>query len=168
LIFLESRSVIDVLSVAPDVCAAAPALRGGTGLHAFSGSHQDAIKKGLAEWEGKGRDQWDVPYLTLTRRTSDAIPRSHPRQFAVRQRRRAYLLESDSAFCCRKTYQREFGPICERRGGQTRRESAAGNQGMFWKEYIERNSPWQLLGFETEARMRRQMLRETLTRRKGR
>src|SRR5436189_4329115 len=31
---------------------------------AFSGSHQDAIKKGLAEW-GNGRQQhWDVPYLT--------------------------------------------------------------------------------------------------------
>src|SRR5213080_1061963 len=32
---------------------------------AFSGSHQDAIKKGLAEWEGKGREHWDVPYLTI-------------------------------------------------------------------------------------------------------
>ena len=28
---------------------------------AFSGSHQDAIKKGLAEWEGPGREHWDVP-----------------------------------------------------------------------------------------------------------
>ena len=32
---------------------------------AFSGSHQDAIKKGLAEWEKGGREQWDVPYLTI-------------------------------------------------------------------------------------------------------
>src|SRR5471030_1624727 len=30
---------------------------------AFSGSHQDAIKKGLAEWERDGRTHWDVPYL---------------------------------------------------------------------------------------------------------
>src|SRR5215470_8485094 len=31
---------------------------------AFSGSHQDAIRKGLSEW-GNGRQQhWDVPYLT--------------------------------------------------------------------------------------------------------
>src|SRR5882724_7170881 len=44
---------------------------------AFSGSHQDAIKKGLAEWE---------------------------------------------------------------------------LQAMFWKEYVERHSPWQLLGFETESK----------------
>ena len=32
---------------------------------AFSGSHQDAIKKGLAEWEGRQREHWDVPYLTI-------------------------------------------------------------------------------------------------------
>src|SRR5438445_5576329 len=33
---------------------------------AFSGSHQDAIKKGLAEWAKKTEAQhWDVPYLTI-------------------------------------------------------------------------------------------------------
>src|SRR5207237_1621303 len=32
---------------------------------AFSGSHQDAIRKGLAEWERGGRQHWDVPYLTI-------------------------------------------------------------------------------------------------------
>ena len=32
---------------------------------AFSGSHQDAIKKGLAEWETGSQKHWDVPYLTI-------------------------------------------------------------------------------------------------------
>src|ERR1700674_4996912 len=33
---------------------------------AFSGSHQDAIKKGLTEWKGISSAQhWDVPYLTI-------------------------------------------------------------------------------------------------------
>src|SRR5438270_5297653 len=32
---------------------------------AFSGSHQDAIRKGLAEWGSGGRNHWDVPYLTI-------------------------------------------------------------------------------------------------------
>src|SRR5205085_10975846 len=32
---------------------------------AFSGSPQDAIKTGLAEWEGKGRQHWDVTTLTI-------------------------------------------------------------------------------------------------------
>ncbi|NBV35252.1 MAG: 2-isopropylmalate synthase, partial [Proteobacteria bacterium] len=36
---------------------------------AFSGSHQDAIRKGLAQWEGEageaGKAIWDIPYLTI-------------------------------------------------------------------------------------------------------
>src|SRR5436190_14066411 len=33
---------------------------------AFSGSHQDAIKKGFTEWtKNKGAQHWDVPYLTI-------------------------------------------------------------------------------------------------------
>src|ERR1044071_1692503 len=32
---------------------------------AFSGSHQDAIRKGLNEWKQNGRAHWDVPYLTI-------------------------------------------------------------------------------------------------------
>src|SRR5438046_2266303 len=32
---------------------------------AFSGPHQDAIKKGLAEWASGRQEHWDVPYLTI-------------------------------------------------------------------------------------------------------
>ncbi len=71
---------------------------------AFSGSHQDAIKKGLHEWEQKHSTfniqhsppsestHWDVPYLTIDPRGHRArIPRGHPRQLAVRQGRRGLL-----------------------------------------------------------------------------
>ena len=45
---------------------------------AFSGSHQDAIKKGLSEWEGKKREHWDVPYLTIDPRD---INREYQRKY---------------------------------------------------------------------------------------
>jgi 2-isopropylmalate synthase len=32
---------------------------------AFSGSHQDAIKKGMHAWSRSGEPQWDVPYLPI-------------------------------------------------------------------------------------------------------
>src|SRR5512137_1082649 len=32
---------------------------------AFSGSHQDAIRKGLTEWSTEQPPHWDVPYLTI-------------------------------------------------------------------------------------------------------
>ena len=37
---------------------------------AFSGSHQDAIAKGMAFRERTNRQNWDVPYLPMTPRTS--------------------------------------------------------------------------------------------------
>ena len=41
---------------------------------AFSGSHQDAIKKGF-EALGKDYDVWEVPYLPSTRTTSAGATR---------------------------------------------------------------------------------------------
>src|SRR5207245_5371565 len=32
---------------------------------AFSGSHQDAIRKGLAEWANGRQQHWDVPCMTI-------------------------------------------------------------------------------------------------------
>ena len=51
---------------------------------AFSGSHQDAIKKGFAERERGGPAHWDVPYLTID--PTDIGREYHdPRQLAVGQ-----------------------------------------------------------------------------------
>ena len=49
--------------------------------------------------------------------------------------------------------QREFGPIANEEVDRLSREvSGAELKAMFWREYIERTAPWQLLGFETESR----------------
>ena len=60
---------------------------------AFSGSHQDAIKKGLAARDQRqktgGEAIWDIPYLTVDpERPRPALPRGHPREQPIRQRRR--------------------------------------------------------------------------------
>ena len=121
---------------------------------AFSGSHQDAIKKGLAEW-GTGRQQhWDVPYLTIDptdigRRYREVIRvNSQSGKGGV-----AYLLESEYGIELPKEMQREFGPIANDEVDCLGREvSGAELKGMFWREYIERTAPWQFQGFETESR----------------
>jgi len=121
---------------------------------AFSGSHQDAIKKGLAEW-GTGRQQhWDVPYLTIDptdigRRYREVIRvNSQSGKGGV-----AYLLENEYGIELPKEMQREFGPIANEEVDRLGREvSGAELKGMFWREYIERTAPWQLQGFETESR----------------
>src|SRR2546422_447595 len=121
---------------------------------AFSGSHQDAIKKGLAEWEGKGREHWDVPYLTID--PAD-IGREYREVIRVNSQSGkggvAYLLESEFGIVLPKDMQREFGPIANDSVDNLGREvSGRELKAMFWREYIERTSPWQLQSFETESR----------------
>jgi len=101
---------------------------------AFSGSHQDAIKKGLAEWstmtsicrtepvqaikkglaerETGAQKFWDVPYLTID--PAD-IGREYREVIRVNSQSGkggvAYLLESEFGIALPKDMQREFGPI---------------------------------------------------------
>jgi len=121
---------------------------------AFSGSHQDAIKKGLAEWANGGRKNWDVPYLTID--PAD-IGREYREVIRVNSQSGkggvAYLLESEFGIELPKDMQREFGPIANDAVDQLGREvSGAELKAMFWKEYVERNSPWQIKKFETESK----------------
>jgi 2-isopropylmalate synthase len=121
---------------------------------AFSGSHQDAIKKGLAEWENKNREHWDVPYLTID--PAD-IGREYREVIRVNSQSGkggvAYLLESEFGIELPKDMQREFGPIANDEVDKLGREvSGAELKQMFWREYVEKNSPWQLQSFETESK----------------
>jgi 2-isopropylmalate synthase len=121
---------------------------------AFSGSHQDAIKKGLAEWENKNREHWDVPYLTID---PTDIGREYREVIRVNSQSGkggvAYLLESEFGIELPKDMQREFGPIANDQVDKLGREvSGAELKQMFWQEYVERNSPWQLQSFEAESK----------------
>jgi len=65
----------------------------------------------------------------------------------------AYLLESEFGIELPKDMQREFGPIANDEVDRLGREvSAAELKQMFWREYVERTSPWQLKKFETGSR----------------
>ena len=121
---------------------------------AFSGSHQDAIKKGLAEWANGRQQHWDVPYLTLD---PTDIGREYREVIRVNSQSGkggvAYLLETEFGVDLPKEMQREFGPIANDEVDRLAREvSGAELKAMFWREYIERTAPWQLQAFETESR----------------
>ena len=135
---------------------------------AFSGSHQDAIKKGLAEWsKNGGRQHWDVPYLTID---PTDIGREYREVIRVNSQSGkggvAYLLETEFGIELPKEMQREFGPIANEAVDRLGREvSGAELKSMLWREYIERTSPWQLRGFDTQSsdglvRCRTRLLRE--------
>src|ERR1051325_10468583 len=102
---------------------------------AFSGSHQDAIRKGLNEWKQNHRSHWDVPYLTIDPRD---IGREYREVIRVNSQSGkggvAYLLESEFGIALPKDMQREFGVIAndiiDRRGKEVR---ASELRKMFYK-----------------------------------
>jgi 2-isopropylmalate synthase len=115
---------------------------------AFSGSHQDAIRKGLAEWNDKRHTHWDAPYLTID---PTDIGREYHEVIRVNSQSGkggvAYLLESEFGIELPKELQREFGPIANLEVDRLGREvSGTELKQMFWREYIERTRPWQRCG----------------------
>jgi|688.fasta_scaffold222432_1 2-isopropylmalate synthase len=128
---------------------------------AFSGSHQDAIKKGLAEWDSKQSEIgnrrseifWDVPYLTIDPKD---IGRHYEEVIRVNGQSGkggvAYLLESKFGIELPKDMQREFGPIANDLVDDLGREVKAEElKAMFWQEYIERSTPWSLIHFHADG-----------------
>jgi 2-isopropylmalate synthase len=121
---------------------------------AFSGSHQDAIKKGLTEWtNGAGRQHWDVPYLTID---PTDIGREYREVIRVNSQSGkggvAYLLQTEFGIELPKELQRDFGPIANDEVDRLGREvSGSELKAMFWREYIDRAEPWRLERFETHS-----------------
>ena len=119
---------------------------------AFSGSHQDAIKKGLTGYE-QHLSIWDVPYLTID---PHDVGREYREVIRVNSQSGkggvAYLLESEFGIELPKDMQREFGPIANDLVDNLGREvSGAELKQMFWKEYIERESPFSLHHFHADG-----------------
>ena len=124
---------------------------------AFSGSHQDAIKKGLAAMasqQAAGKELiWDVPYLTVD---PEDLGRHYREVIRVNSQSGkggvAYLLENEFGIVLPKEMQREFGPLANDKVDRLGREvTAVELKEIFWKEYIERTSPVELRNFETAS-----------------
>jgi len=113
---------------------------------AFSGSHQDAIKKGLAaqqEAEAKGRELWEVPYLPIdpadVGRTYEAVIRvnSQSGKGGI-----AFLLERDYGLSLPRLLQIEFSQVIQRITDATGKELVAADiHDAFVREYIEAVEP---------------------------
>ena len=114
---------------------------------AFSGSHQDAIKKGLAERDKGGREFWDVPYLTID---PCDIGREYREVIRVNSQSGkggvAYLLEQELGVPLPKDFQREFGTIASSVIDRLGREVSPGEiKEVFNGEYLQANWPWQFV-----------------------
>ncbi len=112
---------------------------------AFSGSHQDAIKKGFAVQQADA--VWEVPYLPIDPadlgRSYDAVIRvnSQSGKGGV-----SYLLEQEHGLVLPRRLQIEFSRAIQRVTDETGREVTPKDvYDVFAAEYLERETPWKLV-----------------------
>jgi 2-isopropylmalate synthase len=120
---------------------------------AFSGSHQDAIKKGMRAWQRSGSEVWDVPYLPIdpndVGRTYEAIIRvnSQSGKGGV-----SYLLQSEHGLDLPRGLQVEFAQqvqaITDTEGGEL---SAAELFQLFSERYLTAPGRYELVAYRHEA-----------------
>ncbi|MET0265459.1 MAG: 2-isopropylmalate synthase [Duganella sp.] len=109
---------------------------------AFSGSHQDAIKKGFAQQ--KEGALWEIPYLPIDPadlgRSYDAVIRVNSQSGKGGM---AYLLEQDYGLVLPRRLQIEFSRAVQAVADQTGLEiTAEGIYDIFSKQYFEHNAPY--------------------------
>ena len=119
---------------------------------AFSGSHQDAIKKGFAQQ--KADAIWEVPYLPIDPadlgRSYDAVIRVNSQSGKGGM---AYLLEQEYGLQLPRRLQIEFSRAVQRVADESGREIAASDlHALFAREYLEQDAPYHYIGHRmTEA-----------------
>ena len=118
---------------------------------AFSGSHQDAIKKGLAQQ--KPDAVWEVPYLPIDPadlgRSYDAVIRvnSQSGKGGV-----SYLIEQEHGLVLPRRLQIEFSRAIQRVTDETGREVTADDVfKIFDAEYLKQTTPWKLIRHRIEG-----------------
>jgi 2-isopropylmalate synthase len=120
---------------------------------AFSGSHQDAISKGMKFRDDKGEGVWEVPYLPIDPsdlgRTYESIIRinSQSGKGGV-----SYVLETEFGYEIPKKMHPEVGALAQEITDRTGRElTSEGIREAFEEEYLRRTTPYDLAGCAIEA-----------------
>lgn len=118
---------------------------------AFSGSHQDAIKKGFGAQEARNDDLWEVPYLPID--PAD-LGRSYEAVIRVNSQSGkggfAWVLEQDQGLKLPKKMQAHFSRHVQQLADETGRELHAGDIWSVFQRVYCLNTPqhFQLLDYE--------------------
>lgn len=121
---------------------------------AFSGSHQDAINKGMELCEQGGEGIWEVPYLPIdptdVGRTYESIIRinSQSGKGGV-----AYIMDREFGLKMPKSMHPEFGAVIQKVSDTAGRElQPAEIWDSFESEYLQNNTPYSLQSFNVVKR----------------
>ena len=120
---------------------------------AFSGSHQDAIRKGMAFAESGSDDRWEVPYLPIDPADVGGSYRETVRVNSQSGKGGiAFILENYFGVSLPKALLLEFSPIVqastEEKGGELQPDDI---WQAFTSEFIEANGPFRLIDYEIRS-----------------
>jgi 2-isopropylmalate synthase len=125
---------------------------------AFSGSHQDAIKKGLSAREAQGDVIWEVPYLPIdpkdVGRSYEAVIRVNSQSGKAGV---AYLLEQATGYVLPRALAVELSQVIQAEAERDESEIAPAQIAqVFEREYVARSAPVRVSGYRSEAQGERQ------------
>ncbi|MEM9561255.1 MAG: 2-isopropylmalate synthase [Actinomycetota bacterium] len=118
---------------------------------AFSGSHQDAIKKGFEAMEQTGQTLWEVPYLPID---PEDVGRTYEDVIRVNSQSGkggvAYLLKTEQELDLPRRLQIEFTRVIQQITDTTGKE-ITGNEiwDQFRNHYLTVTKPYELVSFAT-------------------
>jgi 2-isopropylmalate synthase len=119
---------------------------------AFSGSHQDAIKKGFAARSASGQVEWEVPYLPIdpmdVGRSYEAVIRvnSQSGKSGV-----AYLLEQEAGYVVPRALAVELSRVVQQQAESEEAEIAPERIVEIFEREFVRHGPLQIRGYRSEA-----------------
>ena len=129
---------------------------------AFSGSHQDAIKKGLNELRNSNQETWEVPYLPIDPKD---VGRSYEAVIRINSQSGkggvAYLLEKDHGLSMPRRLQIEFSQVIQKITDETGKEiSASDIWETFQETYFDENGTFKFLEHHINSRANKEGLQE--------
>ena len=123
---------------------------------AFSGSHQDAIRKGMDAMRQTNQTLWEVPYLPIDPAdigcTYEAIIRVNSQSGKAGS---AWLLETEHHVRLPRPMEVEFSQLVQKEADSSGREMTADIiWALYETEYLNITSPFQLVSFESSPASR--------------
>ena len=121
---------------------------------AFSGSHQDAIKKGMDHSNGLQNEQWAVPYLPIDPKD---VGRTYEKIIQINSQSGkggvAYIMDHQFGFKLPKSMHPEVGRIIQREADRTGEEIKPERiYQIFEQEYLQADTPLKLVDCEIQTK----------------
>ena len=118
---------------------------------AFSGSHQDAINKGVLAMKEREQDWWEVPYLPID--PSDVGREYEPIVRINSQSGKggvAFIMDSEFGFKLPKEMHKEFADVIQKLAEKQGEVAPATIKEVFEKEYLTLKKPYEFLRAKAE------------------